>query len=88
MISAGPKLLFAPMLYASHKKRADRKYGCAARCQFVTAALTSLLLCRVREVYEEVAGPIAPGRRYIVLDLTMDDDGVDVITPQVQLFFA
>ena len=25
MISAGPKLLYAPMLYASHKKRAGRK---------------------------------------------------------------
>lgn len=26
MISAGPKLLYAPMLYASHRKRADIPY--------------------------------------------------------------
>jgi len=66
MISAGPKLLYAPMLYASHKKRADRP---------------------IRDVYEEVIGPIGPGRKYVVLDMTMDDDGTDVIMPQLQLFF-
>jgi len=66
MISAGAKLLYAPLLYASHKKRATRK---------------------VREVYLEAVGPIAPGRKYIVIDMTMEDGEMDVVMPQAQLFF-
>ncbi len=37
MISAGPKLLYAPMLYASHRKRADISY--------VVFPLYAVLLC-------------------------------------------
>ena len=42
----------------------------------------------LREVFEAITkAPIPPKRKYIVLDMTVEDDESDVIMPQVQFFF-
>ena len=55
--------------------------------------LCSVLLvlppCRLKQVFEETMGAAIPEkRRYIVLDMTMDNGTADVIIPQVQFYFA
>ncbi len=152
MVSAGPKMLYAPMLYASHRKRADipyvrilfvvpavvRPWGthpppcppspssslfplppailsfsplspslpsamrCSARlsarlrpppCSAVFGAALShsrrRCRCSVKDVFVEAMGEgsLPPKRKYIVLDLTLDDGTNDVVIPQVQFFF-
>ncbi len=50
-----------------------------------------LFVCvpRLRAVFEETMGAALPvHRKYIVLDMTMDNGSEDVIIPQVQFFFA
>jgi hypothetical protein len=43
----------------------------------------------LKAVFEETFGaPVPEKRRYIVLDMTMDNGTDDVIIPQVQFYFA
>ena len=46
-------------------------------------------LCSLKNVFEDTLGATIPEkRRYIVLDMTMDNGSDDVIIPQVQFYFA
>jgi hypothetical protein len=43
----------------------------------------------LKAVFEETMGAAIPDKRkYIVLDMTMDNGSADVIIPQVQFYFA
>lgn len=57
---------------------------CASNSLLFAFALGSL-----KQVFEETMGAAIPEkRRYIVLDMTMDNGTADVIIPQVQFYFA
>ena len=99
IVSCGPKMMFAPLMFAAHRARADKRCVRRTRAHVVFVRLAActrangrvcFVAASVKEVYDSMFpdAPLPESRTYIMLDVSAEDaEGVDVVMPPIKVVF-